>query len=280
MGDAFGEQFFLPPAAYALAVTTHEVPPMQWLWTDDTAMAISIVDVLERHGHIDQDALATAFADRYAAEPVRGYGGTARDILTRIGSGESWRTVAREVLGGEGSCGNGSAMRVAPVGAWFADNLDEAARQAALSAAPTHAHPEGTAGAIAIAVAAAVAWQMGHGLLATDANEFVRLVLLHTPAGETRSRIEVAASLPSTTTIGAAVKRLGNGSRILCQDTVPLCVWCAAHHLSDFQEAMWTMVSAGGDMDTTCAIVGGIVALYVGLDGIPSSWRMAREPLP
>ena len=39
-------------------------------------------------------------------------------------------------------------------------------------------------------------------------------------------------------------------------------------------------MSALGDRDTTCAIVGGIVACRVGIEGIPASMRAAREPLP
>jgi ADP-ribosylglycohydrolase len=39
-------------------------------------------------------------------------------------------------------------------------------------------------------------------------------------------------------------------------------------------------VEAGGDADTTSAIVGGIVAAHTGRDGIPPEWLAAREPLP
>jgi ADP-ribosylglycohydrolase len=39
-------------------------------------------------------------------------------------------------------------------------------------------------------------------------------------------------------------------------------------------------VQVGGDTDTTAAIVGGVVAAYTGVDGIPPAWRAAREPLP
>ena len=42
---------------------------------------------------------------------------------------------------------------------------------------------------------------------------------------------------------------------------------------------MWTTASALGDVDTTCAIVGGIVALAVGSEGIPAEWLARREPL-
>jgi len=61
---------------------------------------------------------------------------------------------------------------------------------------------------------------------------------------------------------------------------VPFSLWCAARHLDDFTEAMWTTVSGLGDRDTTCAIVGGIVACAVGEEGIPKAWQSAREPLP
>ncbi len=43
---------------------------------------------------------------------------------------------------------------------------------------------------------------------------------------------------------------------------------------------MWLTVSGLGDRDTTCAIVGGIVSMFTGAEGIPSEWREAREPLP
>ena len=45
-------------------------------------------------------------------------------------------------------------------------------------------------------------------------------------------------------------------------------------------DAPWLTVSGLGDRDTTCAIVGGIVACYVGEEGIPAAWLQAREPLP
>ena len=72
---------------------------------------------------------------------------------------------------------------------------------------------------------------------------------------------------------------LGNGSRVLASDTIPFAVWCAATHLDDFAGACWACATVGGDIDTTCAMVGGIVAGAVGLAGIPADWRASREPL-
>ena len=61
---------------------------------------------------------------------------------------------------------------------------------------------------------------------------------------------------------------------------MPFALWCAARHLDDDEEALGLTVSGLGDRDTTCAIVGGIVACYVGEEGIPVAWLQAREPLP
>jgi ADP-ribosylglycohydrolase len=75
-------------------------------------------------------------------------------------------------------------------------------------------------------------------------------------------------------------EKLGSGYRVSAQDTVPFVLWCVAHHLEDYQDAFWTTVSGLGDMDTTCAIAGGIVALSARRSGIPAAWLESREPLP
>ena len=61
---------------------------------------------------------------------------------------------------------------------------------------------------------------------------------------------------------------------------MPYALWCCGQALGDYQEALWLAASAGGDSDTLCAIVGGVVACYVGTAGIPEEWRNRRELLP
>ena len=80
--------------------------------------------------------------------------------------------------------------------------------------------------------------------------------------------------------MGPAVAILGNGAAVTVQDTVPFVLWCAAWRLDDYGQALWFTSSGGGDVDTTCAMVGGIVALHTGVEGIPEYWRNDREPLP
>jgi ADP-ribosylglycohydrolase len=279
VGDAFGERFFVPLVHLPLLLGERALPARPWRWTDDTAMACSVFEVLVAHGGIDQDALAFRFGARYREEPRRGYGGTAHEILDAIARGASWREVAAEPFGGQGSMGNGSAMRVAPVGGYFAEDLEQVVHHAKLSAEPTHAHPDGHAGAIAVGVAAALAWQMGNGKRERAGLSLLREVTALTPAGPTRDGLQQAAAVPLSRLPEEVARELGNGSQVICSDTVPFAVWCAARHLDDFEEALWTTVSGLGDRDTTCAIVGGIVALSVGRDGIPASFSSAREPL-
>src|SRR3954469_8204964 len=121
-------------------------------------MGISVLETLRRHRGIDQDHLARSFAERH--DPSRGYGAAMHGLLVRFREGEPWHEAASRLFDGEGSYGNGAAMRVAPVGAYFADDVDAAVAHARRSAVVTHTHPEAVAGAIAVAAAAAWAWRL------------------------------------------------------------------------------------------------------------------------
>ncbi len=274
-GDALGQRFFAP--GNVGLIVSRKAPPPFWSYTDDTAMAISIVRTLQVHGCIDQEELAKRFATVFAGDPLRGYGPGARRLLADIAGGADWRVAAYEMFGGEGSMGNGGAMRVAPLGAYFADDLKKVVSEAKLSAEVTHAHPEGQAGTIAVALAAALAVRIDKRLINPEPSALFDVLIEHTPDGLTRMNLKQAAALPADTSLEDVVRTLGNGSRIISYDTVPFCLWCAFHNLDSYTDALWTCVSAGGDIDTTAAIVGGIVSLSAGPDAIPKEWTRARE---
>jgi ADP-ribosylglycohydrolase len=275
IGDAFGERFFVSPQTVMSLIDARAIPRAPWGYTDDTEMALGIFEVLERLGRVDQDELARVFARRYRERPDRGYGGGAHAILRVIGDGMGWKHVRTLVFGG-GSMGNGGAMRVAPIGAYFADDDDRVSAEARASAEITHAHPDGQAGAIA--VASACAWAFRHRGEERAPKALLEHALARTPDGETRTGIAKAIALDESASTVHAASVLGTGARVVSSDTVPFALWCAARHLDDYVEAMWTTVSGLGDRDTTCAIVGGIVAL-ASPDTVPGDWRDAREPL-
>jgi ADP-ribosylglycohydrolase len=278
VGDAFGERFFVHPDRVHQLIDSRIVPTAPWHYTDDTVMALGIVEVLQKFGRIDQDQLARVFARRYAAEPDRGYGGGAHGILQDIGRGIPWQVTAGAVFGGTGSMGNGGAMRSAPLGAYFADDLDEVVRQAKASAEVTHAHPDGQAGAIAVAIAAAMAWRMGT-TGERSGEKLLETVFRYTPEGPTKKGLETVMRLPFIEDSRSVADLVGAGYRVLSFDTVPFAIWCASKHLDDYENALWTTVRGLGDRDTTCAMAGGIVALSAGRASIPAEWLAAREPL-
>jgi ADP-ribosylglycohydrolase len=242
-------------------------------------MALGIVEVLERHGRIDQDDLARVFGRRYDSDPNRGYGPAQHELLRDFHRGHEWRSRSLELFNGAGSFGNGGAMRAAPVGAYFADDMSRVVEQARLSAEVTHAHPDGMAGAVAVAVAAAWAWQWNQAGRIADRTEMLQTVVKLTPDSPTRNRIELASTLPTEEWEFDVANILGDGSNITSCDTVPFCLWIAARHLDNFPEALWTAIRVHGDIDTNCAIIGGIVAMSHGEKGIPVQWRNNREGL-
>src|SRR4029077_6609017 len=132
VGDAFGEQFFVEEPEGLIRGRT--VPKHTWFSTDDTAMAISLLPILLRHGAIDQDLLASSFGITYRYDSRRGYGAAMHELLPQYLDGTEWRNLAPRLFEGQGSFGNGAAMRVAPVGAYFADDRGAVVHQAALTA--------------------------------------------------------------------------------------------------------------------------------------------------
>lgn len=273
VGDALGAQYFVPandPADLLRA----RVPEPPWEWTDDTEQACCLVATLAE-GDFDRDALAERLGRLF--DPGRGYGPGAVVMLRQIQQGLPWPIAAAAAFDGQGSCGNGAAMRAAPLGAWHADSLAHAAAQGARAAEVTHAHPQGIAGGVAVAVAAAIAAAARLDGHRPEPAQLLLAVAAHTPAGSIRDGLRTAATIART---DEAAYRLGTGARATAQDTVPFALWVAAHRLHDYPAAVAACVVSGGDVDTTAAIAGGVVAAYTGLGGIPPAWIEAREPLP
>ena len=245
-------------------------------------MAVCIVELLRERGTMDQDCLAAAFQRRFAAETERGYGAVAYWLLHQLAR-EPWREVSAGLFGGQGSLGNGSAMRVAPLGAFFHHDLDRVMEEARASAEVTHMHPEGIAGAQAVALATALL--VRRGALESECpkekpSELLGAVAERLPRGVIRAGVERAREV-----LGAppheAAEALGDGREVRCSDTVPFALCCAAQHPADFEAALWFalggLLAPESDRDTVLAIVGGIVGAVA---PPPGAWLEAREPLP
>ncbi|GAA2646554.1 ADP-ribosylglycohydrolase family protein [Streptomyces vastus] len=272
VGDALGSQFFVPENYPLLKRRT--LPAGPWQWTDDTEMACSVVAVLVAHRRIDQDELARSFAERHDFD--RGYGPAVNRLLRLIREGGDWRELASALFNGQGSWGNGAAMRIAPLGAWYADDPEQATHQAEISAYPTHQHREAVAGAMAVAAAAALAAAPGGP---PSAGALLDGVIALVPRSAVEAGLRRARDMldyDDATTVAAV---LGCGRRTSAHDTVPFALWSAARSLGDYERAFWTTAQVGGDVDTNCAIVGGVLA--GGKAGTPpADWAERTEALP
>ena len=108
-------------------------------------------------------------------------------------------------------------------------------------------------------------------------SQFLDTVAAWTPLGPVRDKITTAQDVRDAVTAAA---ELGVGHDTSALDTVPFCLWVVAHHGHDFAESCWTAASAGGDSDTTCAIIGGIIGAGPLVEAVPPEWVARCEFLP
>lgn len=242
-------------------------------YTDDTHMTIGVAESLLECRGFNGAHMAACFIRNYRQEPWRGYGPGPPRVFRLIENGEPWDKAASTLYPG-GSFGNGSAMRVAPVGLLFwqdAAQLKEVAYQSSLI---THAHVLGKEGAalqaraVALAVAESpgrldrAAYLAGLSELATQSIYRERLGRFSYLLEHPEDRDEV-------------VRELGNG--IEAFNSVPTAIFSFLSHAEDFASAVIYAVSLGGDTDTIAAMAGAISGAYLGIRAIPTEWQEQLE---
>ena len=217
-GDVIGSSYeFRPNKRYDFPLFTRKST-----YTDDTVMTCAIADWL-----ITDIAPEEKMQDWGREHFDAGYGPMFR------------RWIQADFPRPYNSFGNGSAMRVSPVG-WFATSLDECLRLSKESAEVTHNHPEGIKGAQATASA---------------------IYLART--GKTKEEIKTYI----TETFGYNLERKYADIKpdykfdVTCQGSVPESIICFLES-TDYESAIRLAVSMGGDADTMGAITGGIAAAF------------------
>ncbi len=196
-------------------------------YTDDTICTIAIADAIMSHRPYKETL--HEWCRRYP-DPMGGYG---ERFLRWVESDDPQPT---------NSCGNGSAMRVSPVG-WLFDDYHEVMEEARLSAIVSHNHPEGIKGAQCVATL--IYW------LRT-----CRITKEEIPGALRRNFHYTIPSLRDIYKIGSEEHFDGT-----CQETVPYAISCFMES-QNFEDAIRIAVAAGGDTDTKAAICGSIAEAY------------------
>lgn len=191
-------------------------------FTDDTVMTVANADWL-----LTGDSLLGVMQDYGNRYPNAGYGGMFRSWLREYDPKPYH------------SFGNGSAMRVSPVG-WAFDTLEETLNAAKQSAAVTHDHPEGIKGAQATAACIFLART---GKSKEEIREYIEQTFGYN-LNRTCDEIRPAYDFDVT-----------------CQGSVPESI-IAFLESTDYEDAVRLAVSLGGDADTMGAIAGGIAEAY------------------
>jgi poly(ADP-ribose) glycohydrolase ARH3 len=245
-------------------------------WTDDTAMTLGLAEILADDGAIDGERLAARFHARWSAEPWRGYAGGPPTIFALvekdgISYAEAARRVASAQFGGQGSFGNGAAMRAAPVGLFFSGLPAEALYDRAIeSAAPTHIHHLGIEGAALIAMAVSLALSLDSES-PFEAAAFAAKLRAACRFGEYREALDtVAELLDSGSDDAEAARRLGTG--IEAHKSAPFALWSFLRHPLSFEDCLACAAGNGGDTDTLAAMACGISGAYLGEPALPRTW--------
>ncbi|MDQ7785539.1 MAG: ADP-ribosylglycohydrolase family protein [Desulfomonilaceae bacterium] len=197
-------------------------------FTDDTVLTVAVADsILTGVGYSEK------LKEYYRYYPWAGYGGTF----------QVW--AASEDNEPYNSWGNGSAMRVSPVGFAF-ETLDDVLEQAERSAEVTHNHPEGIKGAQSVAAAVFLA-RTGRD------KRYIKKFI------EERFEYNLSEPLDSI--------RTWYRFDVSCQGSVPQAI-TAFLESTDYEDAVRNAISLGGDSDTIACIAGGIAEAFY--DGVPS----------
>ena len=273
LGDAIGELAFRRPTKDGLFLAVEDTETL--VYTDDTAMAIGLAESLVEVGGLDPQHLGDTFRTNYRDEPWRGYASGPPTIFSkverqRIGYSEA----ARTLYGGEGSFGNGAAMRIAPLGLLFYKALD-LYQIAERSAAVTHAHPIGIDGAAvqARAVAQAVGQDPKEPLPIED---FLQVLVATARRSEMEDKLEhVRALLSQDTPPQRAARELGQG--VAVHRSLPFAIYAFLRHPDSFEDCLFCAALNGGDRDTLGAMACAISGAYLGVKAIPQVWRRKLE---
>jgi len=243
------------------------------IYTDDTHMMIGIAESLIAKKGFDGEHMTHRFMENYSREPYRGYGPGPPRVFSLIKAGEAWDKAAEKLYGG-GSFGNGSAMRIAPVGVLYYDDLPKLKEIAYKSSQITHAHELGKEGAALQAYAVALA-TAADPLSEFRSDEFLAKLLDFMQHQVFKQKVEKIRELLGKADKEQVIDDLGHG--IEAFNSVPAAIYSFLSHPDSFEEAVIYAISLGGDTDTIGAMTGAISGAHLGIEAIPGRWQERLE---
>jgi len=216
-------------------------------------------DTLEK-GHVDPEDVAQRFVGWFDAGDLRGIGRSCLEGILSVKRGISWRESGRR---GKWAAGNGTAMRIAPVGLIDSRDLKRLREDCWATSVITHNNPEAVAGATAVAYAIA---RLVSGEV--DKEAFLPEIATFVGDSEMARNLEQAQGLLSTgTPTEEALAVLGTSGYVV--ETGASALYCFLRTPGNFMTTVASAVKGGGDTDTIAAIAGAISGAYNGVASMP-----------
>lgn len=272
LGDAIGELAFSYPSKMALRAIIEKTNLLQY--TDDTAMALGIAESLGERGILDPHHLGETFRKNFEREPWRGYGPGPPTVFTLVRQGYSYQEAAQRLFGGEGSFGNGSAMRITPVGLFFYNSKDLYER-AAQSAEVTHTHPLAMDGAAILAHAVAMAVSLNPEKEFPIDHYLSELEKVPRTLKFKKGLLLVEQLTHEKSDQRYAARELG--TNVTVHGSVPFAIYSFLKNPHSFVECLFHAIMVRGDRDTIGAMACGISGTFLGVENIPSEWLLKLE---
>lgn len=273
LGDAIGELAFRHQEAGRLESEVARADIL--VYTDDTAMSIGLAESILHLGYLDPQVLGDTFRANYLREPWRGYAIGPPTIFSLVKDRKmSYFEAAQSLFGGQGSFGNGAAMRIAPVGLTF-HNRPDLYEQVCISATVTHAHPIGIDGAavLARAIAQAVSLSPQDPF---PSEPFCHRLIAYARTPEIRDKMQQVQSLVADqVSPPEAAWRLGQS--VAVHESLPFALYAFLRHPQSYEACLFCAAMNGGDRDTLGAMAGAVSGAYLGIDAIPQAWRAKLE---
>ena len=250
-------------------------PLLAGQYTDDCKMAICIAQSLvDCHDYNAQD-VADRYVKWYLSGDLRGIGIQTQWALQNMLDGTplpecgvimrkerpSFRKKGRDT----NVCGNGTAMRIAPLGVYFKDDPVKIFKHSIQDAVLTHDHQDAKDASLAVAYITGLLSNNEHPITAVDetiallSNGNVKEKLV-----KARNMAEASKSWDDALVLGA------EGT---AHATLGSAVFCFLRFCGDgFKHVVVNSVKMGGDTDTRAAISGALAGTYFGIDGIPEEY--------
>ena len=272
IGDALGVPFESKLSNYELLLNWdgkaylgsehHKLAPGQF--SDDTQMSLMVAESLILNSGFNPDDLAARYVEWMGSGRARGWGKTTLAAVQNLMAGKHWSE-----SGIAGSTGNGTAMRAAPFGVYFRDDLDTLIKVVKIDSAITHASEDAEAGALAIALAAAYAARR-------ETDNLLEKIHARLPDSKVKNTIFSLESLINSPYIPPSQALAVLGTKANVTQTVPAALYCFLK-FNNYYDAVVAAIRAGGDTDTTAAIVGGLFGAKLGMKGIDRSFYTVED---